>query len=98
MLTALYSLELWYLNEEVVFWSEFSANLSENGEEGRDGNDGRTLEKMMMPGRLEMRIGAGESKVRNPRTRGCLVRTLVESLSTGFGVSFHYELAYVCLS
>ena len=85
VLTVLYSIELWYLNEEVVFWSEYDAP--------RDDDEERLLEKMMLPGRLELRSGAGESKVRNSRTRGCLVRTLTESLSVGFGVSFHYEEA-----
>ena len=74
------------MNGEVSFWSEYD---EPRGEE----NDGRRTEMMMMPGRLELRSGAGESKVRNPRTRGCLVRTLIESLSVGFGVSFNYESA-----
>ena len=85
VLTVLYSVELWYLNEEMSFWSEYDAVADED--------EGRKTERMMMPGRMELRIGAGESKVRNPRTRGCLVRTLAESLAIGFGVSFIYEQA-----
>ena len=84
VLTVLYNIECWWLNEDVKFWNDPAA-LRKTGE--------KTLKTFMLPGRFMVRTGAGEDKTRTPGVRGCLCRTLVESIAVSFGIDFHFEEA-----
>ena len=84
--TALYNIEAWYNNTEVHFW-EGPLKWSDKGVPSGE------VSVFMLPGLLSIRSGAGEAKTRNPKVRGSLVKTIIESLSVGFGVNFSFETA-----
>ena len=69
-----------------AWWKDSSASFYTEGED-------MAIEEMLLPSFLEMRLGAGERKTRNPKTRGSVARTLVESFVICLGISMEYQQA-----
>ena len=78
MLISLYTAENW--------WKDVSAAFYADGETSE-------IKELLLPGKIELRLGAGEQKRRNPKPRGSIARTLVESVAICLGVTMEYQQA-----
>ena len=78
-LLVLYSAESWWKNARASFY------------EG--GAKGGAIVELLMPMDLTLRTGAGEMKTRNPRVRGNIARTIIESVTTCLGIEMKFQEA-----
>ena len=74
----MYTAESWWKDTAAAFYAE---------------GESVSIEEILLPSYLELRLGAGEQKTRNPKTRGSVARTLVESVVVCLGVAMEYQQA-----
>ena len=78
VLMTMYTAEAWWINARASFYKA---------------GESKEIEEFLIPSQIDLRIGAGEKKRRNPKVRGSIGKTMVESVMACLGVELSYQQA-----